>query len=391
MLRLLFTITFIESLVTSLIERGLLFYTEHTMGISQWGNLWLALTFGLAYVVGALSSHRVSHYFGERRWLALVIVLELVLHLLMALQPGIVAIFVLNTVLGAVSASKWPVIESYTSAGLSPRRAVASVGWFNMSWSSSVVLAVAVSGWLIELWPPSLFLLPAGLNVLTLCLLIGLPAKPEHLEHDHPDRPNTSQVVRLKALVASSRWMLFASYTLLFLLAPLLPFIFADRLSYDPGPATAMASLIDLSRFLTFVGLWAWVGWHGRRSMLIFCVIMLPAGFLMTLLGHNLTWVLLGEILFGIAAGATYYAALYYALIVQNAAVEAGGEHEGLIGSGFAIGPAIGIVGMLVGGGAINRPQVMALTVLPFLMLCVAGALWSLRKAKDGDHFHFPD
>ena len=390
MLRLILVITFIESLVTSLIERGILFYSEDQLGFSQSDNLWLALLFGVAYMVGALGSHRASRALGERRWLILMIVAHFVLHMALATEPSVVLVFVLNTVLGLSSGSKWPVIESYMSAGLTPREAVSSVGRFNMAWSSSVVIAVAASGILIEVWPPSLFLVPAVLNIVTFVLLWGLPAKPMHLEHDHPHRPKPRQIIRLKSLLLSSRWSMFGSYTLMFLLAPLLPFIFADRLKFDPGPATVLASLIDLSRFLTFFVMWMWIGWHGKRSVLVLGIAMMPVGFLLTLLGGDLSTVLLGEVLFGIAAGMTYYAALYYAMVVQNAAVEAGGTHEGLIGSGFAVGPGIGLVGVYLGGAATGNAGLMAATTAPFLILCAIAGLWTLRNARQGDHFHFP-
>jgi hypothetical protein len=47
---------------------------------------------------------------------------------------------------------------------------------------------------------------------------------------------------------------------------------------------------------------------------------------------------------FGACSGLLYTAALYYALWLKNAAVEAGGAHEGLIGLGFVLGPLAGIV-----------------------------------------------
>ena len=392
MLRLILLIAFIESLVTSLIERGILFYTEHELGFSQAQNLWLALVFGVAYIVGALGSHRAAHRLGERLWLMLLIVVHFVLHLGLALQPGIAAVFALNIVLGAATGAKWPVVESYTSAGLTPRQAVRSVGGFNMTWSSSVVIAVAISGYLIELWPPSLFLTPAGLNVVTFGLLWLLPARPKHLEHDHPHRPTKRQVTRLKSLLSSSRWSMFASYTLLFTLAPLLPFIFGrEGMGFEPGPATVFASVIDATRFLTFVMMWLFIGWHGKRSTLIIGVILLPAGFLLTLLGTNLATVLIGEVLFGVAAGLTYYAALYYAMVVQNAAVEAGGAHEGLIGSGFALGPALGLIGVYLGGAATGNAGLIAAASAPLLIVCGIAGLWTLRKAKLGDQFHLPE
>ena len=59
-----------------------------------------------------------------------------------------------------------------------------------------------------------------------------------------------------------------------------------------------------------------------------------------------------GELLFGTAAGFLYTAALYYAQVVQNASVDAGGAHEALIGVGYALGPGAGLVGTALAHGA---------------------------------------
>jgi len=387
---LIIVITFVEAFLTAMVERGVSFYAEHTLGFSQPQTLTLALLFGGAYVVGALFSHRASEKFGERRWLSLLIAAHIALHLAMVMNPGTMAIFIFNTLLGVSSGSKWPVIESYVSAGQTPRRAAASVGQFNIAWSCSVVPAVAMGGWLIEAWAPSLFLFPALLNLGVLVLIMRLPSRPIHLPDDHPTQPTDNQRVRIRSLLFSSRWLLFASFTLLFLITPLLPYLFR-RLGFSPGPATAMVSLIDLGRFAAFIVLHRYIGWHGRASLLIWTAALLPVGFLMMLTSNHLPLILLGEVLFGVAGGMTYYAALYYAMVMKNAAVQAGGAHESLIGSGLMVGPAIGLAGVYLSSAANTDSTAMVATVVPFIAICTVGGLWSLRGIRGTDHFHFPD
>ncbi len=53
----------------------------------------------------------------------------------------------------------------------------------------------------------------------------------------------------------------------------------------------------------------------------------------------------------GVGLGVVYYAALYYAMAVGRAQVEAGGTHEGLIGAGYTIGPLAGLAGTAIAGG----------------------------------------
>jgi predicted MFS family arabinose efflux permease len=391
LLRLIILITFIESFVTATVERGVAFYVEYELGFSQSQTLWLALLFGAAYVAGALLSHRAADKLGERRWLVILIAAHIVFHLGLAMDPNLYAVFILNTLLGASSGSKWPIVESYVSAGQTPRQAAASVGQFNIAWSFSVVPAVALGGILIETWSPSLFLLPAILNLGVIALIMKLPARPVHLPTDHPLQPTDEQKIRIRSLLFSSRWLMFGSYTLLFLLAPLLPYIFKDRLHLSPGPATALVSLIDLARFATFVVLQRSVRWHGRISLLLWTAALMPAGFLLILTSDRLPLVLLGELIFGIAGGLTYYAALYYAMVMKNAAVEAAGAHEGLIGSGFIVGPAMGLTAIYLSSATTTNSTAMIATTLPFLIFCTAAGLWSLRGARKTNHFQFPD
>jgi uncharacterized membrane protein YuzA (DUF378 family) len=68
-------------------------------------------------------------------------------------------------------------------------------------------------------------------------------------------------------------------------------------------------------------------------------------------MGPNLATILAGFAPLGAGVGVVYYAALYYAMAVGRAQVEAGGTHEGLIGAGYAAGPLVGLAGAAVGGG----------------------------------------
>jgi hypothetical protein len=110
----------------------------------------------------------------------------------------------------------------------------------------------------------------------------------------------------------------------------------------------------------------------------------LPAGFWLILLGNSLPVVILGEILFGVAAGFAYTAALYYALVAENASVDAGGAHESLIGIGIGLGPLLGLAGQMLvpfgGASSLGPFAALALTTGPLIAICVSGALFSLLR-----------
>lgn len=380
----LILITFIESFGTVMLERGLYFYTHGKLGFSEAANLWLALAFGIVYVAGAMASHPVAERFGERRALVWTIIVSALMHLSLVVWRGPVMLAVMFPLIGLINGLKWPIVESYVSAGMTPRNTLRILGRFNVSWAGAVPLAVAASGPLVEYAPWLLFAGPVAINLVTLYLIRRLRPRPMHLPHDHPERLSDSQTARYRALVTSGRWSLLGSYAMLFLLAPLMPRIFAD-LGLNVQQATNLASLLDVVRVSAFALLGWLTIWHGRVLPLVGVLIVLPGAFFMVLFGQSVPVVLLGELLFGAGSGLTYFAALYYAMVVKNASVDAGGVHESLIGMGFALGPAVGLIGLTLADFAGGYVQGMLLGVGPMLVICAAGALWPLVKMRQLD------
>jgi MFS family permease len=380
-LRLLLSLAFIESFATICVERGIYFFTDHSLNFEPTHNLLLALGFGLAYAVGASASHALAGRLGERRLLIGTIVAQLLLHLALAQWLDLAGVVVAATIgLGMFNGAKWPLIESYIAAGKAPRQQAAAVGKFNIAWSLAVVPALVVAGPLIDHAPAWLFLLPAGINLASAAMCLPLRRRPLHLDIAHPERPSAQRVAKLGALLVGSRWLMLASYVSLFLLSPLMPEIFS-KLGVPLWLAPGLSSVMDVFRIVAFVTLAWWTGWHERRSPLVLGMLGMVAGVFIVLLVPSVAAVLAGEVLFGFSAGVIYYGALYYAVVVKNASVEAGGAHETLIGLGFALGPVGGlaaawltpVLGSLLLGTLAG--------VAPPLVVCSLVALWPLTRA----------
>ncbi len=374
-------ITFIESFASVLLERGIYFYTQDRFAYGDRLNLALALGFGVTYVIGALFSHQIAHRVGERRAIVAIIVGLIVLHVVVGLLPVPAAVWPTMILIGLLTGAKWPVIESFVTAGLTSRQMLRMVGVFCFSWSVSVPLAVAVTGPLIDsAYPPLLFFLAVGCHAVSLWLLRPLPMHPTHAPPGDPGLPDPVRQRRYQLLLRSSRWLLLLGYTLLFLIAPLLPTIFVRRLGLAPSVATPAVSLMDWMRVAAFVALTFLTFWYGRAWPLVLVILALPAGVALVLFGQDLPTVLLGEITFGLVTGLGYYAALYYALATKNAAVEAGGVHEALIGAGFALGPLVGLLGITLTDLTGSYLTGMLIGVGPLVMLCSLAATLPLIR-----------
>jgi MFS family permease len=385
--RLLITV-FATSFSGTLLQRGAYFYTHQVLGFSQAQNLWLALLVGVTYVAGATASHPLSARFGERRTLLSVLSALISVHLLIAAVPSAALLVVALASIAFLQGSMWPIYESYMSAGETPRNLGRVLSRYNICWALSVPLSLALAGAIIASGSPRLLFLAAATLFTGVALSCrAFPRAPSHLEEDHAERPKEAQLHSYRALLRASRLAMLLSYALMYVLAPLMPEIMKG-VGLNTASAARAASLLDVARLSCFVALFAWGGWHGRKLPILVAIAALPVGFALVLLGPSIAAVLAGEVLFGAAAGFLYTAALYYAQVVQNASVDAGGAHEALIGLGYALGPGAGLIGTALahgaGSGSAAYAQGMSIATLPLVAVCSCAALWQLRRgARD--------
>ena len=378
----LMLITFVESLSLALAGIGIYFYTHEILHFTDGQNLALAMSVGTCYVLGALASHRVSNALGEKTALITALTGQLLAHTLMVLAPDSAPVVVGGSIVfGFCGGLKWPVVESYVSAGRTPEQTARAVGHFNMAWSLATPLGIIAAGPLIDSFEPRLlFAVAMFADLCSLAATLPLDKAPEHLPADHPHRLPEDQRTRWSALLRSSRWSMAITYAVLQIINAVLPGIF-DRLGITVAVATALAGLIHWPRFVAFLLMRYSTGWHGRVGLNVLILLGIPLGFALIVAEHSLPTVLAGELVLGAVSGMTYYTALYYAMVIKNASVDAGGRHETAIGLGLAGGPAIGLVGAKMAGLTGSQALGMLLGTGPFLLLVTFASAWPLREA----------
>lgn len=379
---------FLLSMATASAEHAVFFFTKEALGFGVMLNLLLALVFGVTYLAGAHRSHALAEWMvrrlpgvgNERFVLLLLLGVQVVIGGLLTLSPTSAVFWATWPVLGAVSGIQWPIFESYVVAGRTPRAASVAISRFNVTWATSAVLAVGVSGLLIAWWEPALFALCGLLNLAGIVILLAaFPKRAEHLHDDHPERIPPDIIRGYRPLIASSRWSMLSSYTLMFVLGPYLPEVF-DQLGYGVVAATLLAGVLYAMRVVSFAWLGLWSGWHGRKLPLAIGAVALPAGTLLILLPETLWPVLIGEVVFGVTSGVIYTASLYYGMIEKNASVEAGGDHEAVIGAGFCLGPVLGMAGHKLSAALGSSIAGMTLGLSPVIVVGLVGGLWPLAR-----------
>lgn len=386
-LPLALALTWLSSLTTVAFMMGIFFVAERAYAFTRADNLLLGLALGVTYVPGAmLVGPALQRLARAVPWISTRAVLAAIMLALAvcaaapwAFRGHTLAIWIAAPAFNAVNGALWPVVESYLSGARRGDVLRRATGWFNICWSSAGVAAGFLIAPVLEHDPLAVPALAALIQLASCLLVIPLAAEPpRHLADAHPHPPVYER------LLAACRWLLPTSYVLSYCLAPMLPDL-VKSLGVPSQWQAPLAWTWQVSRFAIFALFFAWGGWHGRWLPVRLAVGLLLAGFAGTVLAGSPLILAVGLTLFGAGMGAVYSAAIYYAMEVGAAEVEAGGVHESLIGVGYTLGPLGGIAaGSVAPTLGVTAQQATAVLLAAVAAAGVAGAwAWSKRSGSD--------
>lgn len=318
---------------------GLFFVSAGVYHFSAAANLTLATAMGAVYAVAARGAGRLARGRAPRQVLSAALLVWTAAAMLPLLLPGSRAGLWAAALIGsAASATTFPVVESYLTAGRHGAEMRSAIGLFNVTWTPATALPLLVLP-LLAHHPAGSFAVSAATSAVAWLTIWRLPAHPA--AHD---AGASAQAVgpTYRALLRVASWLLPLSYVVSATLAPILP----HRLAAVGAGAAAslMAAGWMGTRFLTLALMWRTHFWHGRWGTLAAGAAALVGGLALVLLAHTLPVLMAGLFAYGAGMGIIYYASLYYVMAVGAAAVDAGGNFEALIGVGYCVGPVLGLL-----------------------------------------------
>ncbi len=363
------TFTFANSIGTGVVTNGIVFMTKHGYGFSDQKNYALGILLGVTYIAGALGAQplirllRSLHPAISTRAILATMMVVMALLCTVPLAARWAAggasggthrsawpVWVIVTLYSPLTGVLWPLVESYLSGGRSGAKLRSAVGRFNVVWSTAIVVAYVGISRFVESQPEMTIFTLGGVHLLCLLLLARFPSEPAaHGSEDHEPHPPI-----YSKLLVTFRLLLPLSYVLSSALVPYLPGALT-ALNVSTRLQAMFATCWLLPRVVTFAVLDRWHGWHGRWFPAISGGLTLLLGFTLAVLAKSAGSLVLlagGLAVFGVGMAVVYSGALYYALEVGQAEVQAGGKHEALIGVGYTVGPAIFVLaGLLVRNG----------------------------------------
>lgn len=381
-------LTALCSIGTGVLWNGLPFIAEHDYDFDKLKTLVLSMFLGVVYFGGAFAAGRVirtvESFAAPRTVLGWIVILQAGVCLGPWMFSDEWMIWTVTGLTALLSAFLWPLVESYLSAGRHGRDMRVAIGWWNIVWTICVALALVLMAPLMrEGTTTARFAIVGlgGLNALAALTLLGFHRRPP----EHEESASRVHVGReYSTLLHSARVLLPTSYVLLALISPLMPYRL-DDLRLESEWQTPLTATWMLARVGVIVIMWRFHFWHGRWGTLLLGGLILVTGFAAIVFAQSVLMMLVGLALFGIGQGVTYFAAIYYALSVGRARVDASGTHEGLIGVGYAVGPIVGIAGILLAKySGVNLSEASAIVLVAGVILAaaLAGALRPYFRAR---------
>ena len=370
-----------NSFGTVLFFTYLYFLLHDRFGFTDQSNLVVAALLGLCYAVASWQAGRLAQRWGYFTALKVGFCVMI---------AGLLAGSQLASAAGQITAAAvvtlgmcftWPVLEALISEGETPDRVPHAIGIYNITWAATNAGALFIGGTLImKLGYQSLFYLPAALFALEMALTFWLEKLPKPAV-DEPSLTVASHAggpaPRLAKSFQRMAWLAnpFAYIAINTLLA-VLPGI-AAKFHLSPMSAGFICSLWGFMRFLSFIVLWRWTGWHYRFRWLATAFGLLVISFAAILIAPSLVVVLMAQLLFGAAVGLIYYSSLFYAMDASDTKSEHGGIHEAAIGVGNSVGPAVGAAALWL---APQNASMGAWAVSGLLAAGLGGLLWLRKK-----------
>lgn len=336
------------SLAGGMVGHGVYFITDHVYQFSAQKNLLFAFMIYLPYAPGALYAGYLTRRLGGGRNVLLAVSILMVIACgWLGFSGRAFDLWIVVPFYNFLAGVQWPIVESYITAGHHGSRMRRTIGIFNMTWAIALCPAFWIVGMLIDnsAW---LFAILVILHLANAFLILKWPVHPSSHDGDTQDKEIGTEY---QYLLHSARILLPVSYVMMYALTPMLPSVW-QRLDIALSWGAALSSMWMLGRVMVFYMMFKSTRWHGSWTILFMGMGLVLTGFIVSLVSGSVLPVLLGLGMFGTGQGLVYYSALYYGMAVGHAKVESGGMHEAVIGIGFLIGPALGLLGQSFTGDA---------------------------------------
>lgn len=142
---------FIANAGIGILNFSLVFYMRDVFNLTASEIGWFSSVWAFSYFIGCFSLHKLSRRIGAHRSIAVASLGMVLVVIAMLFSQTAVFMFVLYGLFGLITALFWPPLMGWISEGLESSELNKMMGFFNLSWSTGLVISPYLGGLLLEL------------------------------------------------------------------------------------------------------------------------------------------------------------------------------------------------------------------------------------------------
>lgn len=330
------------------------------MGIgADYGDLGaIGATGSLAYSAGCFFAGSLADRIGYRRMMTLCSLGAALVFGAYLLVDQIWQFYAVALAGGLCNSGFWPPLQAWLGSGKGRRSLLLAVGRFNVAWSLGFLVGPALAGFLYPHGVVYVFGVAAGLAALLPLGLLFLPL----CEPEAETTPADTASLAASRLFLPIAWVAnFSTFFANGTVRSLFP-KFATDLGVAPDLLGVLISLIGLAQTTAFLLISRTERWQFRLAPLVGVQLLAAVGLCTLAFGASPATFAVGLLIQGLLVAATFTASIFYSLHAEGPGGQRTGIHEGIVGSGFLVGPAAG--GLLADHIGPRAPFLLASAVI---------------------------
>lgn len=339
---------FIANAGIGILNFSLIFYMRDVFGSTAAEIGWFSSLWALSYFIGCFVLHGLSRRIGAHRSIAIAALGMLLAVIAMLFSRNAIFVFILYGLFGFATALFWPPLMGWLSEGIEGPGLNKMMGFFNLSWSTGLVISPYLGGLFLEanLRYPLVF--AAGLYGLITIVLVVVPVLiPSIVSHKSSNKLNETAVDSSTSL----RYIAWLGNFTVYVVFGVILFVFPLYAREELRFAESSIGLLLLFRALFSTFVFVLAGkislWHFNKPYML--IIQLLVVVFALSISYTKSWVSFAAILslFGILFAAQYSSSIFHGVSGSIHRERRMAIHEAVL--------TVGIITGAIGGGEIYQ------------------------------------
>ncbi len=342
--RIIYFSAFVTALSEGIVTLGIIFYIKDVYNASAGTIGWIGSMWAFFYFVGCLTLKPLLKILPPHRSMTISGILMAFFLLLTYLVRNLTLLFIFYSMFGLSLSLFWPQAMGWMSAGAEGKLLGKKIGFYNLSWSSGLILSPLISGALSQAsssLPLIVSLILFLLNSTVILLLIKKTKyRGENLQAQGSQETSAgdrSTPLRYPAWIG-----LFSTYFTLGVIVNVFPIFARESLHISKTLIGTLLLIRSLSTTLIFIFLGKFKFWHFNPRVIILGQILLLTAVMGMIFTRNIVTTGILMLLFGIIFALNYNLSIFHGVSGSSHRAARMAIHEAILTLGIVSGSTAG-------------------------------------------------